>query len=204
MSTTASFPATRFGALRHPAVTTLPSRELCPAETAALVGALAAEPTPWLAEVRHDPVARWHARLHWSPHVEIYLLGWTAEQDTRMHDHGGSVGAFAVAEGRLFEERGRAGSASIERCEHGPGAVVGFGARHVHNLGNPGPGPATSIHAYSPPLPFMRFYEPDEHGRLHAAYQLAVDGPGPDDTAVPVPLGVASPVLHDSATSGAA
>ncbi len=174
--------------LRHPSMASLPDRRLQPAETAALVADLAADTAFWASLVRHDPVTRWHARLLWTPFAEVYLLGWTADQDTRMHDHGGSVGAFAVTEGRLIEERGRARSAVIDRCEHLTGSVVPFDARHVHNLGNVGPAPATSIHAYSPPLPFMRFYEPDAQGRLRAAYRRPVDGPEPDDSVAPLPL----------------
>jgi hypothetical protein len=174
--------------LRHPALRALPPRVLHPAETAELVRALSIDPACWRDQVRHDPEQRWHARLHWSPFVEIYLLGWTPEQDTRMHDHGGSVGAFAVTDGELFEECGRVGAVSIVPRTHRTGEVVGFGAQHVHNLGNPGPAIATSIHAYSPPLPFMRFYEPDGDGRLRASYRLEVDGPEPDDRSRPVPL----------------
>lgn len=174
--------------LEHPVTTSLPRRRLRPSETAAVVAGLAADTSLWTSLVRHDPVNRWHTRLLWTPFAEVYLLGWTADQDTRMHDHGGSVGAFAVTEGRLVEERGRARSAVIDRCGHLTGSVVPFDARHVHNLGNPGPEPATSIHAYSPPLPFMRFYEPDAQGRLRAAYRLPVDGPEPDDSVAPLPL----------------
>jgi predicted metal-dependent enzyme (double-stranded beta helix superfamily) len=174
--------------LRHPVMDSLPRRRLRPSETAALVADLAADTELWASLVRHDPVTRWHTRLLWTPFAEVYLLGWTADQDTRMHDHGGSVGAFAVTEGQLVEERGRARSAVIDRCEHLTGSVVPFDARHVHNLGNAGPAPATSIHAYSPPLPFMRFYEPDAQGRLRAAYRRPVDGPEPDDSVAPLPL----------------
>ena len=179
---TASLPASH--ALLH----ALPSRNLRSGDTADLVRELAADAAFWREQVRHDPTERWHTRLHWSPFVEVYLLGWTPEQDTRMHDHGGSVGAFAVADGELFEERSRAGSATTDRRRHRTGDVVAFGARHVHNLGNLGPAVATSIHAYSPPLPFMRFYEPDAEGRWQPSYRLAVDGPEPDDTARPVRL----------------
>jgi hypothetical protein len=170
-------------------VATRIDRDLRPRETAALVREVAADQARWRDEVRHDPDQRWHRRLLWTPHVEVYLLGWTAEQDTRMHDHGGSVGAFVVTDGQLFEDRARAGSARLRTVSHDTGAVVRFDADHVHNLGNRGPAPATSIHAYSPPLPFMRFYEPDADGRLRAAFQLAVDGPEPDDDALPTPIG---------------
>jgi predicted metal-dependent enzyme (double-stranded beta helix superfamily) len=178
------------GLQMHPAPSTLTrlDRTLRPRETAALVREIAADTTQWRTRVRHDPDERWHRRLLWTPHVEVYLLGWTTDQDTRLHDHGGSVGAFAVTEGQLFEDRGRAGSARLRTVTHATGTVVRFDAAHVHNLGNRGPAAATSIHAYSPPLPFMRFYEPDVDGRLQPAYRLEVDGPEPDDHATPVPL----------------
>jgi predicted metal-dependent enzyme (double-stranded beta helix superfamily) len=174
----------------HPALRALPSRELRARETGDLVHALAADPTFWRDRVRHDPVERWHARLHWSPFAEIYLLGWTPQQDTRMHDHGGSVGAFAVVQGELFEEHTRSQALVTDRRRHHAGDVTAFGARYVHNLGNLGPGVATSIHAYSPPLAFMRFYRPDASGRWQPSYRLAVDGPEPDDSSRPVPIGM--------------
>ena len=33
-----------------------------------------------------------------------------------------------------------------------------FGPRHIHDVANHAAGPATSIHAYSPPMASMTFY----------------------------------------------
>ena len=71
-----------------------------------VVGRIAADQSLWRPVVRHDPVRRWYGRLHTSPTLEVWLLGWVGGQDTRLHDHGGSSGAFSVVEGTLGEEYG--------------------------------------------------------------------------------------------------
>lgn len=114
----------------------------------------------WRPIVRHDPAERWYARLHHDDDVEIWLLGWEAGQDIQIHDHGGSSGAFVVAAGALVEHhtaRGRRGP--LRRRVHGPGEGAAFGPSYVHDLGNAGPGVATSIHVYSPPLTTLTYYD---------------------------------------------
>lgn len=174
--------------LEHPAVRHLPRRRLDPLALEALVRRLAVDPAVWRPHVRHDPDERWHFRLHWTPWVEVYLLGWTDDQDTRLHDHGGSVGAFSVTEGVLFEEYGRVRASRLHRRWHAAGRSASFDADYLHNLGHRQHGTATSVHAYSPPLRVMRFYEPDARGTLVPAYQLPVAGPEPDDEAIPMLL----------------
>lgn len=162
---------------------------LSPSELAAITRSVAIDEARWRPIVRHDSAARFYTRLHWSPDVEVWLLGWDTDQDTRIHDHGGSAGAVSVTEGELFEEHGKAGrDRALRMRTHARGATVAFGPDYVHNLGNRAATPATSIHAYSPPLTVMRFYEPDERGRLHASYELPVAGPEPDDEALPTRL----------------
>lgn len=174
--------------LSHSALRSLPPRLLRPFELERLVRSLAAIDGCWRPLVRHDPQQRWYARLHWTPNVEVWLIGWDVDQDTRLHDHGDSRGAFCVAEGRLWEEHGTAGATRLRSRVHEVGSAASFTTRYVHNLIDRGAGPATSLHAYSPPLSLMRFYEPDEQGRLVASYQLPVAGPEPDCQAAPVPL----------------
>ncbi len=38
------------------------------------------------------------------------------------------------------------------------GRSAGFPLGHVHDVGNPAPAPAVSVHAYSPPLTAMSYY----------------------------------------------
>lgn len=177
----------------HPSIRRLPDRLLRPIELGRLVSSVGADAHLWRRHVRHDPGERWHARLHWSPTVEVYLLGWEIGQDTRLHDHGGSRGAFFVADGELSEQYARVGSGTLHERRHPVQTVTPFSADYLHNLGNAGPRLATSVHAYSPPLSVMRFYERSRRsGSFIPAYQLPVDGPEPDPSAAPVPVGSAA------------
>ena len=114
----------------------------------------------WRPIVRHDPELRWHARLANLGDVEVWLLAWTHEQAVELHDHGGSAGAFAVAEGELredFTERGVRGPLEHVLCP--AGALRAFGPGRVHHVTNRASAPATSVHVYAPPLSAMHFYD---------------------------------------------
>lgn len=131
-------------------------------QLAALVGQIRGHDALWRPVVRHDFDHRWYIRLHWSRTVEVWLLGWQPGQDTRVHDHGGSSGAFVVTEGTLTERYGRVDRwAGGRRRTHQRGRACWFGPDYAHNLGNTGPGVATSVHAYSPPLSTMTYYRTD-------------------------------------------
>jgi hypothetical protein len=131
-------------------------------QLAGLVEQIGRQDTLWRPVVRHDFDHRWYIRLHWSRSVEVWLLGWQPGQDTRVHDHGGSSGAFVVTEGTLAERYGPVERWSGgRRRDHRRGRASWFGPDYAHNLGNAGPGVATSVHAYSPPLSTMTFYRTD-------------------------------------------
>ncbi|WP_226930958.1 cysteine dioxygenase [Parafrankia sp. CH37] len=126
-------------------------RELDLPDLRDLVAGLAAAEHLWQPLVRHDPRRRWYTRLVLSGAVEVWLIGWCPGQQTDIHDHGGALGALAVAAGVLDEDEcGRDWSISRTR-QHGTGAVAGFGTDHVHRIVNRGQLRATTIHAYSPP-----------------------------------------------------
>lgn len=128
----------------------------------ALVGQIGRQEALWRPVVRHDFNHRWYVRLHWSRSVEVWLLGWQPGQDTRVHDHGGSSGAFVVTEGTLVERYGSVERwAGGRRRPHLRGRACWFGPDYAHDLGNAGPGVATSVHAYSPPLSTMTYYRTD-------------------------------------------
>src|SRR4051794_3407438 len=55
----------------------------------------------YVAESQTD--RRWHVRVHQDVEVDVWLISWTTEQGTELHDHGGSSGAFTVVEGTLNE-----------------------------------------------------------------------------------------------------
>jgi predicted metal-dependent enzyme (double-stranded beta helix superfamily) len=130
----------------------------------AIVAAMAASPARWRGLVRYEQAQRWYTRLEWDIDHEVWLLSWLPGQATGFHDHGGSSGAFTVAQGTLRERtapggRPQAGSARLTR-----GAVSSFGPRYVHDVSNTSRRPAVSIHAYSPPLTSMRRYLPTASG----------------------------------------
>lgn len=130
------------------------------ARLARFASAIARRDDLWRGIVKHDPHLRWHVRLADLGDVEIWLLGWTHEQEVELHDHGGSSGAFAVAEGELceeFTERGTRGP--LRRVVCPAGSVRAFGPERVHHVANRASAPATSVHVYAPPLAAMHFYE---------------------------------------------
>ncbi|MBO0773998.1 MAG: cysteine dioxygenase [Actinobacteria bacterium] len=141
----------------------------------AITVTLAARRELWADLVVHDPDVRWYLPLHRSNSCDVWLLAWERGQDTDWHDHGGSSGSFAVTEGSLLELY-RAGSGRrLSRRQLAAGQAVAFGPGHVHNVAHGGGGPATSIHAYSPPLLAMTYYQQTGYG-LIARETVAIDG----------------------------
>jgi hypothetical protein len=133
---------------------------------AALTTALAAAPEIWRPLVHHRPERRWYTRLVLSGSVEVWLIGWCSGQYTRAHDHGGAVGALAVAEGVVTEEVLDPGWAVAATRRHRTGDAVGFARDHAHRVGNRSTTPATTVHAYSPPELPLRYAPADRSGRI--------------------------------------
>lgn len=134
--------------------------------------------------IEYHAEQRWHQRLYRDGRVDVWLISWLPTQGTQLHDHGGSAGAFTVLSGTLSEAVLRRSSlpTSGTLVEHSrsAGSGVGFGSRYVHDVRNLGDGPAVSVHAYSPPLTSMNFYDLDERGELVRLASLATDDPEPD------------------------
>lgn len=163
----------------HLAQLAVPAGRLAASRTAMIARSLVRAEHLWRGVVRHDPDARWYTRLHRSDDVEVWLLGWELGQDTRVHDHGGAGGAFVVAEGQLVEHHtSRHRRGGLRRRVHREGHGAAFGASYVHDLVNRGPGTATSIHVYSPPLSSMTFYQITS-GRPAMVECVGVAGPEP-------------------------
>jgi len=148
---------------------------LSPARLQAITGVLAARPDLWADLVVHDPDVRWYLPLHRSNSCDVWLLAWERGQDTDWHDHGGSSGSFAVADGCLVEQYRAASGRRFSRRQLGVGQAVAFGPGHVHNVAHGGGDSATSIHAYSPPLLAMTYYQVTGYG-LIARETVAIEG----------------------------
>jgi hypothetical protein len=126
--------------------------------------------------VDFDPDERWHQRIYRDRRMDVWLISWLPTQGTELHDHGGSCGAFTVLSGTLTETA-LAGGQLRDRPRRA-GASVGFGPRYVHDVRNLSDGPAVSVHAYSPPLTSMTYYDVAD-GVLSRLATVVTDDPEP-------------------------
>jgi predicted metal-dependent enzyme (double-stranded beta helix superfamily) len=131
-------------------------------ELADVVRWIAADETQWAHRVRAPGSDRWWTRLYADWALDVWLLTWLPGQFTDLHDHGDSAAAFAVARGELEEARLTfAGGRQISKCSGEP-TLVDVGV--VHDVRAIGDELAVSIHAYSPPLTRMTYYDADDGG----------------------------------------
>ncbi|HEX8095961.1 cysteine dioxygenase [Jatrophihabitans sp.] len=144
--------------------------------------------------VEYDEGRRWHRRLYRDQRVDLWLISWLPSQGTQLHDHGGSAGAFTVLSGVLTEAIYQPAAAAAGRWPEasGPGAGpplverhrpsgsgAGFGRHYVHDVRNLSREPAISVHAYSPPLTSMSFYDLDDAGALRTLVSMPTEHPEP-------------------------
>jgi hypothetical protein len=130
-------------------------------ELAALTRHYADEVRAGRHEVVVDPRRRWYHLLRSDAAVDVWLITWATEQAAALHDHGASLGALTVVAGTLTEDRWVPGRSALRRRRLGAERTAGFGRGYVHEVSNPDIGPAISVHAYSPPLSTMSYYEVD-------------------------------------------
>ncbi|MBS4101339.1 hypothetical protein KFZ73_08805 [Tsukamurella paurometabola] len=141
-------------------------------------------PTDW-------PVGeRWSTRLWGDDDVDVWLISWVPERSTELHDHAGSLGALTVVSGALTE-RSWDGEALRER-RIDAGGQASFDRGWVHDVTRhpdahdaatgEAATPTLSVHAYSPPLTAMSYYEVTPGGRLRRVRSELTDEPeGPTD-----------------------
>jgi Cysteine dioxygenase type I len=130
---------------------------------------LAQQPQLWHHLVRHDRDERYFTQLYRDVHLDVWLICWLNAQDTGYHDHDLSSGAVYVCEGILVEDRFHADDDGLREVSRDwpAGSLFRFDASYIHRMRHPGGSEsATSIHAYSPPLWRMGYYEIDEAGDL--------------------------------------
>lgn len=131
---------------------------LSPAALVDLVHCTAAHPERWRRHVRFNNHERYFYLLRSDEFVDIWLLTWLPGQATTLHDHGGSAAAIAVAQGELHEEHATA-DGGVEHHSLTGAQPHWLAPDAVHDIYNSGGPPAISIHAYSPPLRSMTFYD---------------------------------------------
>jgi hypothetical protein len=131
---------------------------------------------------------RWFTRLHGDDELDVWLISWVPERSTELHDHGGSLGALTVVSGALVETRWD-GDALRER-RLGAGDQAGFPLGWVHDVvwapSRPTSepvrisAPTLSVHAYSPPLTAMSYYEVTARNTLRRDRTELTDKPEGD------------------------
>lgn len=141
------------------------TRTTSPHALEAHVRAVAADRRIWEPHHSLDSEHRVSVRLGVEGDVETWVISWMPGHDTGFHDHGASAGAFCIARGTLVEDlltlRDTPDSRRLPA-----GASASFTSAHVHRVRNPGPAPAVSVHAYSPPLTALGAYLIGPGGRL--------------------------------------
>jgi quercetin dioxygenase-like cupin family protein len=130
----------------------LPLRELD-----RVVRRIAATPELWTPHVPDPVTDRAYVRLVATSTYEAWLLSWTPGSRVSPHDHGDSAAVFAVLDGRLEDVRFSDGRA--HRRVVGAGDVSAIPRGVVHDVVAVGAGTAVSLHAYSPRLSEMGFYD---------------------------------------------
>jgi predicted metal-dependent enzyme (double-stranded beta helix superfamily) len=142
-----------------------------------LVCEVAANEAAWLPHLQlPSDGQRWWGRLHTDAHVDVWLLSWLPGQTTDLHDHGASAAGFTVVRGVLQELR-VASTGPQRAIRHRPGAPAYVAPALVHDVHAVAGTPAVSIHAYSPPLTRMTYYEREPSGALHVSRTVATHEP---------------------------
>jgi hypothetical protein len=127
-------------------------------------------------DVPIDPDHRWYRRLTSEGSADVWLIGWATGQATELHDHGDSLGALTVVSGVLSERRWAPHRAGIRVRPLRAGRSQGFRLGHVHDVVNRSSAPAVSVHAYSPPLTVMSYYEVDPVAAVLRRVRTIPDG----------------------------
>jgi hypothetical protein len=122
---------------------------------------------------------RWFTRLHSEDELDVWLISWVPGHATELHDHGGSLGALTLLSGALHEFRWDGEQLRHRRLVGGDQAAFPLG--WVHDVtwapGQHEQAPALSVHAYSPPLTAMSYYEVTERKTLRRVRTALTDTP---------------------------
>ncbi|ANW66400.1 cysteine dioxygenase [Mycobacterium sp. djl-10] len=123
---------------------------------------------------------RWFTRVHGDDELDIWLISWVRGHATELHDHGSSLGALTVLSGALDEFRWDGDQLRRRRLEAGDQAAFPLG--WVHDVvWAPTPitvtGPTLSVHAYSPPLSAMSYYQVTDRSTLRRRRTELTDQP---------------------------
>lgn len=159
--------------------TAVPIRALSRDQLAALAERYAHQVRQGCFKIGHSEGERWHIRIHRDDQADVWLIVWPTSLNTELHDHGGSAGVFTVVEGNLTEEVWAGDRLEVRTWS--AGETARFGPAYVHDVRNDGRPSAISVHAYSPPLTQMNYYdiEDGELRRLATSWTDDPEAPAP-------------------------
>ena len=109
-----------------------------------VVSGLASVASPW------EEGGAEQETLIWTSVYEVVLQRWPAGRPGRLHDHGLSHAAICVVDGVVQEVVADGEATEAHRRGPGEGSVLPAGT--LHRITNAGPGPATTVNVYAPPL----------------------------------------------------
>jgi hypothetical protein len=106
----------------------------------------------------------------------LWVIEWPQDTGLVLHDHGGSAGAFFVMGGLLEETSSTVHGRQLRHRSLIPGDGKSFGPAYVHSVVNPNVEAAVSVHAYSPVLTSMNFYDRSSTGLVLSRVETDWDG----------------------------
>jgi hypothetical protein len=122
---------------------------------------------------------RWFRRIHGDDELDIWLISWVPGHSTELHDHGGSLGALTLLSGSLDEFRWDGSQLRRRRLDAGDQAAFPLG--WVHDVtcapDRAAGAPTLSVHAYSPPLTAMSYYQVTDRNTLRRNRTELTDSP---------------------------
>lgn len=121
---------------------------------------------------------RWFTRLHSGDELDVWLISWVPGEATELHDHSGSLGAMTLLSGMLHEYRWTGEELRRRRITAGDQAAFPLGWVHdVSWAPSEAFVPTLSVHAYSPPLTAMSYYEITQRSTLRRVRTVLTDTP---------------------------
>jgi hypothetical protein len=112
----------------------------------------------WEPLVAEDPTAVHWERIAVPEDVEVFVVTWPTFTDTRLHSHDGAASAFVPVRGVVTEIRPDEQLRLVPR-KFVPGVTGVLDGYDVHELQNEHVEVAVSIHAFSPRLRSVTWWE---------------------------------------------
>jgi hypothetical protein len=123
-----------------------------------VVERVACRPDLWEPLVAQDPTGVHWERVAVPEDVEVFVVTWPTFTDTRLHSHDGAASAFVPVRGVVTEVRPDERLRLVPR-KFVPGVTGVLDGYDVHELQNEHVEVAVSIHAFSPRLRSVTWWE---------------------------------------------